>query len=92
MIEEINLTGNDAHGTRGGHRDGQLRPCRQAACQRLPGAAPAAGWRALAVNPALTPEALIGLITRSAERSDDGRRILMHAKNALAAALALPPQ
>ena len=46
MIEEINLTGNDAHGTRGGHRDGQLRPCRQAACQRLPGAAPAAGRRA----------------------------------------------
>ena len=46
----------------------------------------------LAVNPTLTPEALIGLITRSAERSDDGRRILMHPKNALAAALALPPQ
>lgn len=46
MIEEINLTGNDAHGTRGGHRDGQLRPCRQASCQRLPGAEPAAGRRA----------------------------------------------
>ena len=42
----------------------------------------------LAVNPSLTPEAVIGLMTGSAERSGDGRRILMHPKNALAAAMA----
>ena len=46
----------------------------------------------LAVNPTLTPVTLISLITRSAERSDDGRRILMHPRNALAAAQAQPPQ
>ena len=39
----------------------------------------------LAVNPTLTPAALIGLITGTAERSADGRRVLMHPKNALAA-------
>ena len=42
----------------------------------------------LAVNPSLTPEEVIGLMTGSAERSSDGRRILMHPKNALAAAMA----
>ena len=40
----------------------------------------------LAVNPTLSAPALIDLITRTAERSADGRRILMHPKNALAAA------
>ena len=42
----------------------------------------------LAVNPSLTPAALVGLITGTAERSADGRRVLMHPKNALAAAQA----
>ncbi len=41
-------------------------------------------------SPRLTPKALIGLITRTAERSADGRRFLMHPKRALAAAQALP--
>ena len=39
----------------------------------------------LAANPSLTPEALIRVITGTAERSADGRRILMHPKRALAA-------
>lgn len=39
----------------------------------------------LAADPALTPEALIGVITGTAERSADGRRILMNPKRALAA-------
>ena len=39
----------------------------------------------LAANPSLTPEALIRVITDTAERSADGRRILMHPKLALAA-------
>ena len=39
----------------------------------------------LAVDPALTPEALIRVITGTAERSADGRRILMNPKQALAA-------
>lgn len=39
----------------------------------------------LAANPALTPEALIRVITGTAERSADGRRILMNPKQALAA-------
>lgn len=39
----------------------------------------------LAANPSLTPEALIRVITGTAERSADGRRILMHPKLALAA-------
>ena len=38
----------------------------------------------LAADPALTPEALIGVITSTAERSADGRRILMNPKRALA--------
>ena len=42
----------------------------------------------LALNPTLTPAALIGMITGTAERSADGRRILMHPRNALAAAQA----
>ena len=42
----------------------------------------------LAVNPTLTPVTLIALMTGSAERSADGRRILMNPKNALAAAQA----
>ena len=42
----------------------------------------------LAVNPTLTPVTLIELMTGSAERSADGRRILMNPKNALAAAQA----
>ena len=39
----------------------------------------------LAANPSLTPEALIRVITGTAERSADGRRILMNPKLALAA-------
>ena len=42
----------------------------------------------LAVNPRLAPQALIDLITRTAERSDDGRRVLMHPRKALAEAQA----
>ncbi len=42
----------------------------------------------LAVRPGLTPEAVITLMTRSADRSADGRRVLMNPKAALAAALA----
>ena len=38
----------------------------------------------LAVDPTLTPEALIRVITGTAERSADGRRILMDPKRALA--------
>ena len=38
----------------------------------------------LALNPTLTPAALITLIVDSAERSADGRRVLIHPKNALA--------
>jgi subtilisin family serine protease len=40
----------------------------------------------LALNPRLTPAALIGLITRTAQRTDDGRRVLMHPKAAVTAA------
>jgi subtilisin family serine protease len=43
----------------------------------------------LAVRPRLTPEQLISVITRTAERSADGRRVLMHPKQALAAAQAM---
>lgn len=39
----------------------------------------------LAVNPRLIPEALIQVITGTAERSPDGRRILLHSIKALAA-------
>ncbi len=39
----------------------------------------------LSADPALTPEALIRIITGTAERSADGRRILMNPKQALAA-------
>ena len=39
----------------------------------------------LAVDPTLTPQALIRLITTTAERSDDGRRMLVNPKKALAA-------
>jgi subtilisin family serine protease len=42
----------------------------------------------LAAQPSLTPLALIALITGTAERSADGRRILMHPKKALEAAQA----
>lgn len=44
----------------------------------------------LAVHPKLTPEALIEVISGTAERSADGRRILMHPKKALAAVQAMP--
>lgn len=44
----------------------------------------------LAVNPALTPVALVDVITRTAERSADGRRVLMHPQKALAAVRAMP--
>jgi len=43
----------------------------------------------LAVRPRLTPEQLIEVITRTAERSADGRRVLMHPKQALAAVQAM---
>lgn len=43
----------------------------------------------LAVNPALTPGALIEVITGTAERSADGRRMLMHPQKALAAVRAM---
>ena len=43
----------------------------------------------LAVRPRLRPEALIRLIVDTAERTPDGRRILMHPKKAMEAALAL---
>lgn len=42
----------------------------------------------LAVKPGLTPPQLIALITSTAERSGDGRRMLMNPKQALAAARA----
>jgi subtilisin family serine protease len=44
----------------------------------------------LAVNPTLTPQALIEVIAGTAERSADGRRVLMHPKKALAAVQAMP--
>jgi len=44
----------------------------------------------LAVRPGLTPEALIRVITETAEPSADGRRQLMHPKKALAAVRAMP--
>jgi hypothetical protein len=44
----------------------------------------------LAVKPKLTPKALIKVITETADRSDDGRRVLMNPKKALAAAQAQP--
>jgi hypothetical protein len=40
----------------------------------------------LAVRPRLNPSQLVQLITGSAERSDDGRRILMHPQKAMAKA------
>jgi Subtilase family len=40
----------------------------------------------LAVNPKLTPQQLIKLMLDTAERSADGRRVLMHPKQAVAAA------
>ena len=42
----------------------------------------------LAVNPSLTPGKLIELIVGTAERTPDGRRVLVHPKNAVAAATA----
>ncbi|MCR5864871.1 S8 family serine peptidase [Aquincola sp. J276] len=42
----------------------------------------------LAVNPSLTPGRLIELIVGTAERTPDGRRVLVHPKNAVAAAAA----
>lgn len=44
----------------------------------------------LAVRPELTPTQLIRLIVDTAERSADGRRVLMHPRKALEKALALP--
>ena len=38
----------------------------------------------LAIKPTLTPAELIGLIVGTAERTADGRRVLIHPKNALA--------
>ena len=43
----------------------------------------------LALNPKLTPPQLIKLMVDSAERSADGRRVLLHPKNAVAAAATL---
>jgi hypothetical protein len=43
----------------------------------------------LAVKPTLTPEALIGVITQTADASADGRRRLMNPKQALAAVRAM---
>ena len=40
----------------------------------------------LTVQPGLTPTELIKLIVDTAERTADGRRILIHPKNALARA------
>jgi subtilisin family serine protease len=40
----------------------------------------------LAVNPALGPQELIAIIRGTAERSADGRRVLIHPKRAVAAA------
>jgi subtilisin family serine protease len=40
----------------------------------------------LAVNPALGPQELIAMIRGTAERSADGRRVLIHPKRAVAAA------
>lgn len=40
----------------------------------------------LAVNPALKPSELIAILRSTAERSDDGRRVLIHPRKALAAA------
>ena len=40
----------------------------------------------LALNPTLTPAALINLIVGTAERTADGRRVLIHPKNALSSA------
>jgi hypothetical protein len=40
----------------------------------------------LAVNPKLTPVELIAIIRQTAEKTADGRRILMHPAKALAAA------
>ena len=40
----------------------------------------------LAVNPKLTPAELIAIIRQTAEKTADGRRILMHPAKALAAA------
>ena len=42
----------------------------------------------LAVNPALTPPELIALIVSTADRSADGRRVLVNPKKAVAAAVA----
>lgn len=42
----------------------------------------------LAVNPSLTPERLVALIVGTAERTADGRRVLVDPKKALAAATA----
>ena len=42
----------------------------------------------LALNPKLTPPQLIKLMVDSAERTADGRRVLLHPKNAVAAAAA----
>lgn len=45
----------------------------------------------LAVNPALTPQRLIELIVRTADRTPDGRRVLVHPLHAVAAAQAAIP-
>ena len=45
----------------------------------------------LAVRPSLNPVQLVELMTRTADRSADGRRILMNPKAALAAAQAIKP-
>ncbi len=42
----------------------------------------------LAAKPSLTPVQLVDLMTRTADRSADGRRVLMNPKKAMAAALA----
>lgn len=45
----------------------------------------------LAAHPSLTPTALVRVISETAERSADGRRVLVHPKKALAAAAAAVP-
>ena len=42
----------------------------------------------LAVNPALTPPQVIAIIRETAEKTDDGRRVLIHPRKAIAAAQA----
>jgi subtilisin family serine protease len=42
----------------------------------------------LAVNPALTPPQVIEIIRETAEKTADGRRVLIHPRKAIAAAQA----